>query len=77
MDQDRPVQVATHPRLHMGIRAQVRICDEIISVKSDVCTYMIDAMYKEYAMYVHRALAMYFVSPRLPADRQDQTSTLP
>jgi hypothetical protein len=40
----------------MRIRAQVRICDEIISVKSDACTYMIDAMYKEYAMDVHRAL---------------------
>lgn len=47
MNQDRPVQIATQPRLHMEIRAQVRICDEIISIKSDVCTYMINAMYKE------------------------------
>lgn len=47
MNQDRPVQIATQPRVHMEIRAQVRICDEIISIKSDVCTYMINAMCKE------------------------------
>jgi hypothetical protein len=58
MKQDSPVQIATQPRLHMELRARVRICDEIISIKSDVCTYIIHAMYKEYAMDVHRALVL-------------------
>lgn len=64
-----PVQIATQPRLHMEIRAQARICEEIVSIKSDVCTYMIDAMYKECAVDVHGALVLRI--PRAPADRQD------